>query len=101
VSGIVAEIDNRMAGFMTLDREGLIDLAFVHPDHIGTGVGRTVYFAIEDRARTFGVRRLRTFASEKAKPFFTRMGWTVEAPNIVTKGGVTLQNYKMFKTLSR
>jgi putative acetyltransferase len=28
------------------------------------------------------------------------MGWTVEAPNIVTKGGVTLQNYKMFKTLS-
>ena len=101
VSGIVAEIDNRMAGFMTLDREGLIDLAFVHPDHMGTGVGRTVYFAIEDRARTFGARRLRTFASEKAKPFFTRMGWTVEAPNIVTKGGITLQNYKMFKTLSR
>ena len=99
VSGIVALIDNRMAGFMTLDREGLIDLAFVHPDHMGTGVGRTVYFAIEDRGRIFGVRRLRTFASEKAKPFFTRMGWTVEAPNIVTKGGVTLQNYKMFKPL--
>jgi len=99
VSGVVAESSGGMIGFMTIDASGLIDLAFVHPDHTKTGVGRSMYHAVEIRARVLGAPRLRTFASEQAKPFFIRMGWTVGAPNTVIKGKVTLQNYKMFKSL--
>jgi len=88
-----------MAGFMTIDGEGLIDLAFVHPDYMKKGVGRALYTVIENRAIASGVCLLTTLASEKAKPFFERMGWSVETPNAVVKGGVTLQNYKMFKAL--
>ena len=99
ISGVVAEKDNRMAGFMTIDGEGLIDLAFVHPDYMKKGVGRALYTVIENRAIASGVCLLTTLASDKAKPFFERMGWSVETPNAVVKGGVTLQNYKMFKAL--
>ena len=99
MDGVAATKGNAMVGFMTIDAKGYIDLAFVHPDYMGTGIGRVVYHAIEDRARALGVRQLTTYASEKAKPFFCRMGWSVEAPNTVTKGAVTLRNYKMFKAL--
>lgn len=100
VDGFVAEKDQRAIGFMTLDAQGYIDLAFVDPDHMGQGVGRQLYSAIEQEARSRCIAFLTTEASEKAMPFFQKLGWEIKTPQTVIKNGVAISNYRMFKALS-
>ncbi|MFT6090389.1 GNAT family N-acetyltransferase [Sulfitobacter sp.] len=100
VQGFAAETAGQLVGFMTIDETGYIDLAFVSPDAMGQGIGRKLYDAMEDRARAFGVKHATTHASKKARPFFERMGWSVECMQTVEKGDVALTNYKMSKALS-
>lgn len=99
VSGVAAEVNGEMAGFMTLDAAGHIDLAFVRSDLSGRGVGRAIYDRIEARARAEGLARLTTEASKKAKPFFARLGWQVDAEQTVVKDGIRLTNFRMSKPL--
>lgn len=99
ISGFAAEVDGVMAGFMTLDAGGYIDLAFVRSGLSGRGVGRALYDRIEARARAEGVDRLTAEASKTARPFFERMGWRVDAEQVVVKDGIGLTNFKMSKRL--
>lgn len=97
--GYVAEEDGRPVGFMTIDATGLIDFAFVAPSAARKGVGRILYRAIEDRARSLGARTLTTHASWAARPFFERHGWTLEQNQTVMRRGVALSNCLMRKLL--
>ena len=99
--GFAADMGDKLVGFMTLDTDGYIDLAFVRPDLSGRGIGRSLYYLIEARAISDGTKRLTTEASKKAKPFFERMGWIVEEEQVVIKKGVSLTNFKMCKSLNR
>lgn len=99
VQGYVAEVGDHMAGFMTIDQNGYIDLAFVRPDVMGRGVGRSLYQTVEAHARSQKMPQLTTEASLKAKPFFERMGWRVLCRQTVVKRTVPLTNFKMFKNL--
>jgi len=100
VQGFMAEADQKAIGFMTLDATGYIDLAFIDPLFLGKGVGTQLYAAIEGNALERNIERLSTHASEKAKPFFLKCGWHVEARQTAIKRGVELQNYRMFKDLT-
>lgn len=96
----MALADQRPIGFMTLDDAGYIDLAFVAPEFLGQGVGKRLYFAIEQEASDRSIGVLTTEASEKAMPFFRKLGWQLEAPQTVIKHGVEIRNYRMFKDLT-
>jgi putative acetyltransferase len=100
MDGFVAELDGSPVGFMTIDRGGYIDLAFVMPSVAGTGVGWQLYGAVERSAREFGATRLTTQASRKARPFFERQGWTVEREQTAVRRGVELTNFRMWKQLT-
>ncbi len=99
IEGFAADTGDSMVGFMTLDAEGYIDLAFVKADLSGRGIGQSLYKLIEARAVADGTKRLTTEASKKAKPFFERMGWHVEQEQVVVKKGISLTNFKMSKSL--
>jgi putative acetyltransferase len=99
-AGFAADIDGSMVGFMTLDADGYIDLAFVRADLSGRGIGQSLYKLIEVRAVADGIKRLTTEASKKAKPFFMRMGWHVDQEQVVVKKGISLTNFKMSKLLA-
>jgi len=95
----VAQLDTRLAGFMTLDDHGHIDLAFVVPDLIGKGVARALYERVEAEALRRGIGRLETEASHMARRFFDRQGWSVVRQQSVAKGDVSLTNFIMEKRL--
>ena len=97
--GFAADINGSMVGFMTLDADGYIDLAFVRSDMSGRGIGQSLYKLIEGQAVEDGIKRLTTEASKKAKPFFLRLGWQVDQEQVVIKKGTSLTNFKMSKTL--
>lgn len=99
LSGFVAVCDGVMVGFMTLDSDGYIDLAFVHSQHAGHGIGRLLYAEVEVTAAAKGITLLTTQASIKARPFFARMGWQLDIAQVVVKHGIELVNFKMSKVL--
>ena len=99
---ILAERDDRLLGFMTLDLgTGWLDFAYVAPEAMGQGVAETLYAVLEGRARAAGLTRLETEASLLAERFFARRGWRVEKRQEVERNGVRLPNAVMAKTLDR
>ncbi len=97
---VLAEVDGVPVGFMGLDvAKSLLDLAFVHPDHVRKGHSSALYAVIEGRARREGLTRLETEASRLAEPFFLSEGWRVVARQEVERRGVLLPNARMEKVL--
>jgi putative acetyltransferase len=88
------------AGFISLQHDGHLDLAFVRPDLIGQGVAKKLYLRIEEDALAIGLTTLDTDASELAKPFFERLGWQVGTTQHPVRFGVQLTTYRMIKTLA-
>ena len=95
----VAESERQLEGFMTLTAEGVIDMAFVRPSAMGTGIAVQLYEKIEAAAHASGMTRLSTQASHLARPFFLRRGWNLLAAQTVQKRGQTIENFRMEKHL--
>lgn len=91
--------DHRIVGFMSLLDTGYLDMAFVDPDHMGRGVADALHAALIAEARSRGFTRLTTDASHLARSFLTRHGWTLCAPETVTRNGVSLTRFRMTLTL--
>ena len=98
---VVAEDTDRVLGFMTLNPDGYLDLAFVLPEVMGQGVSDRLYAVLETRARARGVERMTTQASLLAEGFFARHGWVVTRRQEVEINGAVLRNAWMEKDLAR
>ncbi|MEE4210297.1 MAG: GNAT family N-acetyltransferase [Parvularcula sp.] len=97
---IVATRSSNVVGFMTLKGDGLLDLAFIHPQHQRTGVFRSLYKAIVAAARDQGIERLETKASLNACQPFRAMGFDIIEREKATLDGVTLERFRMQQRLS-
>ncbi|MEX2451410.1 MAG: GNAT family N-acetyltransferase [Rhodospirillales bacterium] len=97
---LVAERGGAIVGFMTLTRDGRIDLAYVAPDMIGRGVAKRLYDAILAEALEAGLKKLTAHASRQARPFFERQGWRAVRRRTVTRNGVALTNFAMERILA-
>ena len=104
---LVAEADGRALGFGNLDVAfgctacvaAELDCLYVDPEHRGQGIGRALVAALEEIARQSFVTLLTVYASEDAKPFFERLGYTEVRDNEVERSGVMLKNYLMRKKI--
>jgi putative acetyltransferase len=74
----VAEQDGRMTGFMSLAHDGLLDMAFVVPEVMGTGTAAALYEVLIAKARAEGLARLTVDASIFSHGFLTKRGWQVD-----------------------
>lgn len=99
LSGFVAEAEGEPIGFITIDRVGYVDLAFVLPSATGRGVGRTLLNAAEQWAIDRGATCLTTEASLVAQPFFLKHGWIVVEEEQVERKGIVLKRCRMQKAL--
>ena len=99
---VVADTPEGPVGFMSLDTaRAYVDLAFVLPEAMGTGIAAALYAVLEGRARAQGLTRLETEASLLAEPFFARQGWRLVRRQKVERLGVFLSNAVMEKPLER
>ncbi|MDG3086219.1 GNAT family N-acetyltransferase [Vibrio hannami] len=92
---ILAIIDNQVAGFIELDRDGHIDCAYTHPNYQGQGVASTLYQYVLKIARSRRLSRLYVEASLIAMPFFEKRGFVVVKKNELHRQGLTLINFDM------
>ncbi|MEL7214178.1 MAG: GNAT family N-acetyltransferase [Pseudomonadota bacterium] len=91
----VAERDGVIAGFMTLEEDGHLGLAYVAPEEMGKGTAAALYAALLNQAVVKHLKSLTTEASHLARPFFEKFGWQVVTPQQVERHGVLIPNFKM------
>ena len=96
---LVAERDGQVAGFMTLGRDGFLDLAFVLPEAMGTGVAAALHDRVLVEAAARDLTRLTTEASHMARRFFFKQGWRDLGEIEVALGGAKLTSFSMEKRL--
>jgi GNAT superfamily N-acetyltransferase len=84
---LVAEVDGAVVGFVavgpTLDENGDGELyaIYVHPEHWGTGVGRALMAAGEERLRELGHRNAHLWVLDdnpRARRFYEIAGWSTD-----------------------
>jgi putative acetyltransferase len=88
-----------VVAFIDLEPDGHIDRLYAAPEAAGRGVASRLYDGIETAARAQGIERLFTEASELARRFFERKGFTVLERQDMILRGVPIHNYRMAKTL--
>ncbi|WP_312074629.1 GNAT family N-acetyltransferase [Atlantibacter sp.] len=93
----VACCEDDIAGFITLDRGGHLDLLFVHPDYLRQHVASALLKRLEAQARAQNIPMIYTEASITARPFFERHGFCVIAEQIVELRAERFVNYRMQK----
>lgn len=91
----VAELSGEICGFMTLDKTGYLDMAFVLPEVMGKGVSDALYAMLLNHARTCGFARLTVDASHFARSFFVRHGWHVVEREMHPAHGQVYERFKM------
>lgn len=100
LDGYVAEEHGEPVGFMTVDKTGFIDLAFVLPSCSRQGVGAKLLSVVERQVSVSGGTWMTTNASLASKPFFEKHSWVVIDEEEVSRNGSTLRRFKMRKKLS-
>ncbi len=82
-----------------MDREGYIDMLFVHPSHGRCGVATVLLNWVLEEAARSGAPSLTTHASITARPFFEANDFVVVEERHPITRGVILQNYAMHRPI--
>jgi putative acetyltransferase len=96
---LVATYGGAAVGFAALADNTRIDMLYMHPTAAGQGGGAMLADALERLAAARGAEELSVEASDTARGFFEKRGFTAKMRNTVTVGGEWLANTTMTKPL--
>ena len=96
---LVAEIDNKLVGFSSLEHGNYLDFMYVHYAYERRGIAHTLYQAIETEARRLGSTFITAYVSKTARSFFEKQGFKVVKENKNLIRSIELINYKMIKNI--
>jgi putative acetyltransferase len=101
---IAADAEDQPVAFTLLEPDGHLDMLYCHPDHTRKGLSEQLLAQAEAYARSEGLKRLYTEASELAVRAFERAGYTKKHRrdfSIEHDGNaITIHNYAMEKRLT-
>jgi putative acetyltransferase len=97
---LVATYAGSAVGFASLAENSRIDMLYVHPAAAGQGAGGMLIDALEKLAAGRGTKELSVEASDTARGFFEKRGFTAKTRNTVFRAGEWLANTTMVKPLS-
>ena len=97
---LVATFGGAAVGFAALAGNSRIDMLYVHPAATGQGAGTMLCDAIEKLAGARGAKELTVDASDTARGFFEKRGYTAKSRNTVLLNGEWLANTTMVKPLA-
>ncbi|MBX7541997.1 GNAT family N-acetyltransferase [Qipengyuania sphaerica] len=100
---IVVALDGASAeavGFMALRPDGLIDFAFIHPDHQGAGHFRDMVEEVEIQGRNLELATLEARASRNALGPFLACGFELISRELVELEAAELERFHVRKSLN-
>jgi putative acetyltransferase len=96
---LVATYGGAAVGFAALADNRRIDMLYVHPAASGQGAGAMLCDALEKLAAARGAKVISVDASDAARSFFEKRGFSAQSRNTVSVGGEWLANTTMTKPL--
>jgi putative acetyltransferase len=96
---LVATVGGAPVGFVALKGKDVVDLLYVHPAVAHQGIATMLYNAIEQLAKARGATSLTVDASDSARDFFEKRGFTAQRRNTMVLGDEWLGNTTMKKDL--
>lgn len=97
---IIAVQDEIIVGFADMGARGHLDRLYIHKDFQGKGIATALIKELERNAGVENVVCFETYASITARPFFEKLGYTVQTENTVVRDGISLKNFRMTKAVS-
>ena len=97
---LVATYGGVAVGFAALADNRRIDMLYVHPAAAGQGAGAMLCDALEKLAAVRGTKELTVDASDAARGFFEKRGFSAQSRNTVSLGDEWLANTTMTKPLT-
>ena len=97
---LVATYGGAAVGFASLADNKRIDMLYVHPAAAGQGAGAMLCNALERLAGARGAKEITVDASDAARGFFEKRGYSAQSRNTVSLGGEWLANTTMTKLLT-
>ncbi len=95
----VAEVEGRLAGFLSVGSNGYVAYLYVSPRDGRRGVASALHRHAEAALVEAGATELFTEASLAARPFFERVGFQVVEEQQVCREGMILRRFAMRKPL--
>lgn len=99
VALVAVDGDDRPVAFSDVETDGHINFLYCAPEAAGRGVMSALVDVLEARALALGHPRLHVEASEAARPFLLRRGFTLLERRDLKIGDVPIHNYAMEKWL--
>jgi putative acetyltransferase len=96
---LVATFGGAAIGFASLADNTRIDMLYVHPAASGQGAAAMLCDALEKLAAARGSKELTVDASDSARGFFEKRGFSAQSRNTVSLGGEWVANTTMKKPL--
>jgi putative acetyltransferase len=96
---LVATFGGAAVGFASLANNRRIDMLYVHPAAAGQGTGAMLCDALEKLAGARGSKEITVDASDAARGFFEKRGYSAQSRNTVSIGDEWLANTTMTKPL--
>jgi len=97
---LVATYGGAAVGFASLADNRRIDMLYVHPAAAKQGAGAMLCDALERLAGARGAKDITVDASDAARGFFEKRGYSAQSRNTVSLGGEWLANTTMTKLLT-
>lgn len=96
---VAVDDKDQPVAFGDVERDGHIDYLYASPDVAGTGIVTTLYAALEAEAKSQDIGKLYSEASELAKSFLLKQGFTVVERRDFEVNGVPIHNFAVEKRL--
>jgi len=97
---LIATLEGSPVAFASLVGNTKIDMLFVHPAAAGQGAAALLVDALEKLAGSRGSEKLTVDASDTARGFFEKRGYTAQQRNSISVGDEWLANTTLSKTLA-
>ena len=97
---VVATFGGAAVGFAALADNSRIDMLYVHPAASGQGAAAMLVDALEKLAAARGTKELTVDASDAARGFFAKRGYSERTRNTITVAGEWLANTTMKRPLA-
>jgi putative acetyltransferase len=96
---LIATLEGSPVAFASLAGNTKIDMLFVHPAAAGQGAAALLVDALEKLAGARGAEKLTVDASDTARGFFEKRGYTAQQRNSISVGDEWLANTTLSKAL--
>ena len=96
---MLAEREETIVGFGSLEEHASIDLLYVHKDYQRTGIADKILNALLSKSKEYGVSVIQADVSKTARAFFESRGFRVVREQTVGRNDIELVNFEMEKDL--